>query len=563
MSLRQQIIRDRVEQMEQLLGVNKDEAFLRLAHSLITGVSIHGFEEGDLTDGGQDKQIDTITIDEENNQATVYIIQAKNTDGFSSNSLIQMKNGLNWLYKSPRAEIRTLSNIPFKDKILEYRALQTSIGPSNIKVFVRFVTCGQTSDLSDEFKQELRAISNEFDNNTFERFSCEPVGSDELVRLINIQEKKERRINAEIKIKYDANNPSLIKYYSEDLKGLVCSVPAAEIARVVNEDDQGAIFDLNIRRFLGTRGAVNKDIRGTCTNSDQSYLFWFLNNGITVACDNFDAVTDPDNPHVKIKNMQIVNGCQTATTIAMVEKEGTLSRDVRVILRVYEIQDSSLVDQIVLTTNNQNRISNRNLRANDQVQIDLENAFNIHGYFYERKPRQYADHSVNTFRILPNELVGQALLAVVLKRPSDGRGRKYKVWGEFYDDIYAGFSVEPYIISTLIVRQCNKWSVEVGLTTDNDDTKRNLAKKGAYHISRIASFFWRGNDLWKIDQALLRQQLSELESNPDDMRSHFVNAFALLESIIRNDPHYINDLDNALKSYTLDEKINRSLYASS
>jgi len=101
------------------------------------------------------------------------------------------------------------------------------------------------------------------------------------------------------------------------------------------------------------------------------------------------------------------------------------------------------------------------------------------------------------------------------------------------------------------------------LTTDNDDTKRNLAKKGAYHISRIASFFWRGNDLWKIDQALLRQQLSELESNPDDMRSHFVNAFALLESIIRNDPHYINDLDNALKSYTLDEKINRSLYASS
>ena len=31
----------------------------------------------------------------------------------------------------------------------------------------------------------------------------------------------------------DANNPSLIKYYSEDLKGLVCSVPASEIACVV------------------------------------------------------------------------------------------------------------------------------------------------------------------------------------------------------------------------------------------------------------------------------------------------------------------------------------------
>jgi hypothetical protein len=174
MTLRQQIIRDRVEQVEDSLGLTNDEAFLRLSHSLITGVSLYGFDEGDLTEGGQDKQIDTITIDEETNQATVYIIQAKNTYGFSSNALIQMRNGLNWLFNRQRSEVRTLSNIPFKDKIIEYRSIQTSLGPSNIRVIVRFVTCAHTSTLSDEFKQELRAILNEFDNNTFEEFSCEP-----------------------------------------------------------------------------------------------------------------------------------------------------------------------------------------------------------------------------------------------------------------------------------------------------------------------------------------------------------------------------------------------------
>jgi len=255
MTLRQQITRDRVEQVAQSLGIDKDEAFPRLVHHLITGTSIYGFDEGDLTEGGQDKQIDTITVDEESNQATVYIIQAKNTDGFSSNALIQMKNGLNWLFNRQRSEVRTLANVAFKDKIIEYRSLQTSLGPSNIRVIVRFVTYAHTSDLSDEFNQELRAILNEFDNNTFEEFSCEPLGADELVQLINIQEKSQRRINAEIKMKYDTNNPSLIKYYSEDLKGLVCSVPASEIARLVIDDDEGAIFDLNIRRFLGTRGA--------------------------------------------------------------------------------------------------------------------------------------------------------------------------------------------------------------------------------------------------------------------------------------------------------------------
>ena len=88
MTLRQQIVQDRVEQIEQALGINNDQAFLRLAHQLITGISLYSFDTGDLTEGGQDKQIDTITIEEEPNRATVYILQAKNSSGFSSNALI-------------------------------------------------------------------------------------------------------------------------------------------------------------------------------------------------------------------------------------------------------------------------------------------------------------------------------------------------------------------------------------------------------------------------------------------------------------------------------------------
>ena len=561
MSLRQQIIQDRVEQIEQSLDLNEDQAFLRLVHQLITGTSFYAFDESDLTDGGQDKQIDLISIDEESDTATVYIIQAKNTDGFSSNSLIHMKNGLHWLFNKSRTEIRTLSNISFKDKIAEYRSIQSSLGPSNIRIIVRFVTMGHTIDLSDEFKQEHRGILGEFDNGTFEDFSCEPLGADELIYLINVQEKRQRRIDADIKMKYDANNPSLIKYYSEDLKGLVCSVPASEISRLVNSDTEGAIFDLNIRRYLGTRGAVNKDIRETCTNNDESYLFWFLNNGITVVCDQFDAVTDPDNPLIKIKNMQIVNGCQTATTLALADKEGKLSRDVRVILRIYETQDSSLVDRMVLTTNNQNRISNRNLRANDQVQIDLENAFDIYNFYFERKHRQFADVVSDASRILPNELVGQAFLSIVLKKPSDGRGRKYKVWAEFYDRIFTGYSVEPYIISTLIIRLCANWLKNEGLTTSEDDITRNIAKKGVFHISRIASYLWRGNDAWKIEQVILREQLKSVDSQPEILIPFFQNAFAIFNLIIKSESHYVNDLDNALKGYALDEQIDRKLYS--
>jgi hypothetical protein len=560
MTVRQQIVEDRVEDLASLLQKDADHAFLRLAHHLITGQSVFMFDPEVLTEGSHDKQIDTITIDEEPDKATVYIIQSKNTDGFSSNALIQMRNGLHWLFNKSRSDINTLQNVRLKDKILEYRSIQSSVGPSNIRVWVRYAAKGHTAQLSQEFQQELKAIRDEFDNGTFAEFSCEPVGADELVHMMHIQEKRERRIDADLKIKYDANNPSLIQYYAEGLKGLVCSVPASEIARLVNSDIAGAIFDLNIRRFLGTRGAVNKDIQETCSNPNESYLFWFLNNGITIACDHLDAVTDPDNPHIKLKNMQIVNGCQTATTIAMAQNEGALARDVRVIVRIYQTADPALVDRIVLTTNNQNRISNRDLRANDQVQIDLEKGFSIYNYFYERKPRQFAGVELDPTRIFPNELVAQSYLAVVMKKPSDGRGRKYKVWGEFYDKIFGGQGVEPYILSTLIVRCVSEWLRSHGVTTAEDDIKRNVAKKGSFHLGRIAAFLWRGNDLWNIEQTILRNQLQSLESDSSILDDSVQNAFGILANIIAGDDRFLSDIDNALKSYTLDESIDRSLY---
>jgi hypothetical protein len=156
--------------------------------------------------------------------------------------------------------------------------------------------------------------------------------------------------------------------------------------------------------------------------------------------------------------------------------------------------------------------------------------------------------------------VGQSFLSVVLKKPSDGRGRKYKVWGEFYDRIFSGYSVEPYIISALIVRIASQWLKSQELIYHKDDIKRNIAKKGVYHISRIAAFLWRGSDTWRIDQKILKRQLAALEKDSSIIDSSFQEAFSLLESIARNDQHYLNDLDNALKSYTFDERIDRKLY---
>ncbi len=133
-------------------------AFLRLAHSIITGQSIHAFEMADLVDGGQDKQVDTITILDDDEEAEIYIISAKNTATFSSNAIVQLRNGLDWVFNKAKADVQTLSNVKLKDRINDLRSVLNGLGYSNVSISVAFVCNGLTAEISDEFKQEQKHI---------------------------------------------------------------------------------------------------------------------------------------------------------------------------------------------------------------------------------------------------------------------------------------------------------------------------------------------------------------------------------------------------------------------
>ena len=206
-TLRQQLIADRVTSLETTIGIPQDQAFERLIHSLATGQSVHSLDPTDWVDGSQDKQIDLISIEENDDEAEITIISAKYTNSFSSNAIILMRNGLGWIFKRPRNELSTISNVLFRDKILEIRSVNSGVGPSNITVRCYFATNGLTSEISDEYKQEVRGILSEYDNATFAEFSFESLGADELVGLINRIERRNRSIDIDIPIRYDANAP--------------------------------------------------------------------------------------------------------------------------------------------------------------------------------------------------------------------------------------------------------------------------------------------------------------------------------------------------------------------
>lgn len=317
------------------------------------------------------------------------------------------------------------------------------------------------------------------------------------------------------------------------------------------------MFDLNVRKYLGNLGTVNKDIRDTCSDEDTSHLFWFLNNGVTIVCDKVDPVTDPDNPHMKIENLQIVNGCQTSSSLAIAEKEGLLQENTNVILKIFETSDLTLVDKVVLTTNNQNKITNRNLRANDKIQRDFERAFNIHNYFYERKPRQFQDKDAS--KIIPNEIAATSYLAIVLKRPSDSRSRMYKIWSDYYDGIFKTTQIESFIVSYLIKNKtANYINSSVHISSKNE-TVRYLSKNAQFHIARMTSFIWRKSDNWSHSETL-KINLKELETDINILESHIEIALNELVTIVENNPSFKLDLNNTLKSSSFDNLINAELH---
>jgi hypothetical protein len=67
------------------------------------------------------------------------------------------------------------------------------------------------------------------------------------------------------------------------IRGLICTVEAAEIVRIITDPEDPAIvqkdiFNDNVRVYLSRTNKINRKIIETAT-SENNPLFWYLNNG--------------------------------------------------------------------------------------------------------------------------------------------------------------------------------------------------------------------------------------------------------------------------------------------
>lgn len=192
----------------------------------------------------------------------------------------------------------------------------------------------------------------------------------------------------------------------------------------------GSLFRENVRYALGNT-AVNKSIRKALVNKPGHSSFILGHNGLIILCSSADSSEDG---HLAIKNYSVVNGAQSLTSFY--NDKSKLSEDLRVLVRVVEVQDEALARAITENSNNQNAIKPRDLRSNHAIQLRLQKEMNDtnSGYFFEIKRGEKAPTGSI---VITNDEIGRALLAFDVLEPWSAH-QIYKVFDEKYAEIFGG-----------------------------------------------------------------------------------------------------------------------------
>lgn len=222
------------------------------------------------------------------------------------------------------------------------------------------------------------------------------------------------------------------------LKATVAAVAVSELLNLVKDPDDETkinehVLNENIRVDLGLNNSINRGIFESAL-SETNYEFWYLNNGVTLVCDecDFSLVRAPT---ATLKNVRIVNGGQTTRTLfqaSLKDKDSVAKVDVMV--RIIETRDPTISEKIGEAANKQTPVRSRDLHANDYIQRKLEDQFKTLGYYYERKRHQYADKPLG--ERIDAEEIGQVALAYYGGMPSQAKDQKALVFSERYNDIF-------------------------------------------------------------------------------------------------------------------------------
>ena len=175
------------------------------------------------------------------------------------------------------------------------------------------------------------------------------------------------------------------------------------------------MFRKNVRQSLGNSNKVNKAIAQTIKKDARD--FFFLHNGITAICSHMELKGN----HLSVKELNVVNGCQSLSTIYSSSETAKKATDAYILFRFYEISESDRADKISTSTNSQSAVKARDLRSNDKSVLALKKAyeqFYPDGYFITKRGEKVDKLKYNDANVVNLTDLGKQLIAWQSQRPT-------------------------------------------------------------------------------------------------------------------------------------------------
>ena len=439
MSNKELFINTYLDKIAEKFNIDRNSAFEIFSMAAMLDKTFDEIFADVLIKSSADGGIDGISFDEQDGFYVMEVFQCKNSKGLKQNQLEKLKHDFEEVFlKGNRDKLNTQELMP---KLDEYISI-TKKG-YHIDHHLNFIFNGDIEDTKYAANKDLFESYSDPANN-FVIFD-----SNELDKRIDNLIKSDRK-RKEIKFTFNAEKSNispkepqaLISFSILNVKAVNFRMKALELCELVNLEiktngTEDKLFSENIRGFLGYN-KTNRKIRETLDNTSESIYFPFLNNGITILCDEMQIPSNQQAGQyiVPVVNPVIVNGLQTTKVIHEIyEKDKTKLDDVYITVRLYETKDPDLVNKITEATNTQTSINFRDKISNKDFQKYLKLLFENKGIAYISKRGEIFTNqlSKDMHESITSEKAIKFWYATYYEKPEIAKNSVSKVLEEVFD----------------------------------------------------------------------------------------------------------------------------------
>lgn len=367
--------------------------------------NIHGLDTVEakdcITDGANDKQIDAVYIN--NQESTIYIIQGK----FIASEYVDaepVREVLSsWVLVQNLNQLQEAANAKLKVKINEISAALDD----GYEICFELVT---TATLTDQAQRDVDMFSKKLADD--EELDANFVVVDNEMLKFKYDEAL-NKTNNYINFTFQLEPGKYLELELNGTRAVLAAIPLKDCVNIPGIKD-GRLFRKNVRQSLGNSNKVNKGIARTIKK--ESGDFFFYHNGITAICSKIDI----RNGQATVKDLKVVNGCQSLSTIFNCGETAKKSCGY-ILFKFYEMANSEKADKITNSTNSQSAVKARDLRSNDKIVLSIKKNYEQmypNGYLVTKRGENVDTTKYDSGHIIQLTDLGKELIAWHSQRPT-------------------------------------------------------------------------------------------------------------------------------------------------